>query len=70
MRWTSSKPAPRTGDRRTVVRFAWLPVRCKGNIVVWLERYNAIEEYIGGTFIEFWMDVPGERTTSASETNQ
>ena len=36
MKWTK----PKYGDKRTVKKFAWLPVDCENNIIVWFEYYD------------------------------
>jgi len=35
---------PKVGDRRTKVKFAWIPI-CIGTQCVWLERVTIHEEY-------------------------
>jgi len=53
MQWTSKTPTP--GTRRGVTHFAWLPVPCDNDKVVWLEKYNAVEVYIGQTPLgQYW----------------
>ena len=38
------KPEANIGDKKTVIRFAWFPVRIEDNIV-WLEKYKATYIY-------------------------
>lgn len=33
------------GDTRTITRFALFPTRVEGDIIVWLERYEAHQQY-------------------------
>lgn len=46
MKWRL-KPSPKIGDRKVVVRFAWLPVELFGypKFKVWLQRYIEVYEY-------------------------
>ncbi len=65
MRWLIEKPVISQGDRRTVLRFAW--VRTKVNddsTVVWLEFYREIQQYIVGQW------TPVERKTCPSSTSR
>jgi hypothetical protein len=41
VKWKLTKP--KIGDRRTVRKFAWLPVEI-GDTKVWLETYETVEE--------------------------
>lgn len=43
MRWKAAQ----IGDRRTVRKFAWLPVTVD-KVTVWLERYEADQSYRWG----------------------
>jgi len=47
--WKRLPLRPRTGETRTVTRFAFLPVRTyDGWYIVWLERYLEKEKYTEG----------------------
>jgi len=43
MKWPIT-PLGRKGDTRTLVRFAWHPVRLETDQAVWLERYRIMQE--------------------------
>lgn len=46
MRWKAKEiKTPSEGDNRIVTRFAFLPVRLDGDIIVWLERYHERQIY-------------------------
>jgi hypothetical protein len=38
-------PKPVLGDRRTVKRYAWFPVKLSNGYRVWLENYSVVEEW-------------------------
>lgn len=38
------KPKPDWHDKKTVIRFAWFPIRVKDNII-WLEKYECIYRF-------------------------
>lgn len=42
MRWTM--PMPKTGQRKFIKRFAWVPMRI-GDTVIWLEHYMVWYEW-------------------------
>jgi hypothetical protein len=44
------KPKPMLNDIKTVIRFAWFPIRIE-NTVIWLEKYQCIYIY---TYDRFW----------------
>jgi len=44
VRWKASPPHYK-GDWRTVTKFAWLPIKTQGGIVVWLENYVSSQQY-------------------------
>lgn len=48
MKLKPKKKGPNAGDRRTVHRFAWLPVTLTNGIRIWLERYFKTQQYVGG----------------------
>lgn len=39
------KNNPRVNEKRTVIKFAWLPVKLNDNTVIWLEKYYAFQIY-------------------------
>jgi len=45
MKW-KAKVEPKEGDKKTVVRFALLPVLSRENEWIWLETYVATYEYV------------------------
>lgn len=47
MRW-KTKPLPKHGDKKTVKRFALLPMELYGGTTVWLETYYADKVYHNG----------------------
>jgi len=44
MRW-KTKLSPQNGDKRTITKFAWLPVEV-GNKTIWLEKYKEHQLYV------------------------
>lgn len=56
MRW-NVKPKPVIGDKRTITKFAWFPVRI-GSVMVWMETYTCkqmcVREY--KTLLPIWED--------------
>ena len=38
----------RNGDRRTIKKFAWFPLRVDNNTIIWLEWYWSDEVYFSG----------------------
>lgn len=49
MRW-KTKVRVRVGDERTVIKFAWLPMKTSTGLTVWLERYISCEKYV-----QYWV---------------
>jgi len=46
VRWIPElKRTPAQGDRREVVKFAWLPVRNVEGFTVWWEKYTSVQHY-------------------------
>ena len=43
MKWPIT-PIGRKGDTRTLIKFAWHPVRLDTDQAVWLERYRVVQE--------------------------
>ena len=42
MKWKK----PKYGDKRTVKKFAWLPVECEGSYIAWMEWYDEEQVWI------------------------
>ena len=36
---------PKNGDKRTIIKFAWLPVQINDSVKVWLEAYRENQIY-------------------------
>lgn len=41
MKWNK----PKYNDKRTVKKFAWLPVECEDGVCVWLEFYDEVQVF-------------------------
>ena len=55
MRW----PRPEDGAPRTVIRFAWLPVRLSAvPVTVWLEKYISCQRYFEEWGWTDWRTMP------------
>ena len=60
MRWYKPRPIDR-GTKRTIVKFAWLPVTISGE-TRWLERVAIRQEYVsdgcnGGYYYTGWSNI-------------
>lgn len=44
MKWKTNQYVPKEGDRRTVRKFAFLPV-IADEYTVWLETYDSVQQY-------------------------
>lgn len=69
MIWEYNNPLPKVGDFRSIVKFAWLPVKFvyQGKPhKLWLERYSVEEEFKhltnGEENIFTWVEVAGTRS--------
>ena len=58
------RPMIKSGDKRTVTRFAFLPERIDDNTVVWLERIRITEEYVDSVMRSGWRPIKWERVKS------
>lgn len=56
MKWNTT-PTPRQGATRIREAFAWFPVKCRNDKMVWLEKYLVTEEYCIGYTDEWWIAI-------------
>jgi len=46
------KPKPHLFEKRTMVKFAWFPIRVEDTII-WLEKYECTCRYMKDSFLDY-----------------
>jgi hypothetical protein len=47
------KPEPNFFDKKTIIEFAWIPIRVENNII-WLEKYERTYRYTKDSVWEYY----------------
>ncbi len=47
-----TKPKPSHWDEKTIIQFAWFPIRIE-NTIIWLEKYECTYRYTRDSFWEY-----------------